>query len=210
MTGRQVCESYPATNTYCTFFVGNCNNNNCTQDGQTPDNDGDAYPATEDCNDDVFAINPSATENCNDLIDNDCDGLVDSADTDKCAQCDPINCTSPQVPGPYPTCGCVNPPQSPILIDVGGNGFNLTDNASGIRFDLNSDGKVERLGWTRVGSDDAWLALDRNRNGLIDNGAELFGNFTPQPASNAPNGFIAAAEYDGPRSRAATVIWRAG
>ena len=112
----------------------------------------------------------------------------------------PGNYGCPSGTFPNYSCGCCVY-SSPIVVDVEGNGFNLTDGAGGVEFDINGDGRREKLSWTAANSDDAWLTLDRNGNGVIDNGAELFGDSTPQP--NPPpaelrNGFLALAEFDKP------------
>ena len=104
----------------------------------------------------------------------------------------------------YDSCGCyggctLGGACSPIIIDIVGNGFTLTDALNGVDFDVDGDGVPERRAWTDVSSDDAWLVLDRNGNGIIDNGRELFGSVTsqpPPPSGIELNGFNALAVYD--------------
>jgi hypothetical protein len=85
----------------------------------------------------------------------------------------------------------------PLLIDVNGDGYSLTSAANGVVFDLRANGMPKKFSWTAPDSDDAWLALDRNGNGLIDDGSELFGNSTPHSGGGRDtNGFKALAFYD--------------
>ena len=89
---------------------------------------------------------------------------------------------------------------TPILIDAAGQGFHLTDPTHGVQFKFFPNKPPVQISWTDAESSNGWLALDRNRNGLIDNATELFGNLTSQPPSADRNGFIALAAFDDPQN----------
>lgn len=68
---------------------------------------------------------------------------------------------------------------TPIIIPLTkSQAIKLTGVAGGVGFDFDGDGSVERTAWTAPGSRLAFLAIDRNGNGSIDSGSELFGNHT--------------------------------
>jgi hypothetical protein len=86
-------------------------------------------------------------------------------------------------------------PRDPIILDLNGNGLETVGLAANIHFDFDADGVLTKTGW--AGKDDALLVWDRNANGNIDTGVELFGDFTMLPNGTlAPNGFAALAALD--------------
>jgi hypothetical protein len=87
------------------------------------------------------------------------------------------------------------PPRDPIILDLDGDGLETVGLASNVYFDFDGDGVLTKTGW--AAANDALLVWDRNGNGTIDTGAELFGDFTPLPNGTlAPNGFAALAALD--------------
>lgn len=93
---------------------------------------------------------------------------------------------------------CITYPElcTPIVIDIARDGFRFTGFDSWVAFDINADGTPERITWTDPAAEEAFLVLDRNGNGRIDDGAELFGAVTEQPGSDERNGFKALAVFD--------------
>ncbi len=87
--------------------------------------------------------------------------------------------------------------EDPVIVSLEDSHYELTDTRSGVEFDLNGDGEAEQIPWTG-GKDDAFLVLDRNGNGSIDDGRELFSHISPQQPSRTPNGFLALKMFDDP------------
>ena len=84
----------------------------------------------------------------------------------------------------------------PLILDIDGDGIHTTNpDNSNAYFDFDGSGSRTHTGWISTG--DGFLVLDRNHNGTIDSGAELFSNFTPLANGTlAANGFDALREFD--------------
>jgi hypothetical protein len=112
-----------------------------------------------------------------------------------------VSCT-PQVGSVMPTGSDCN--SSPIIIDTSNKGFVFTDPTKGdyVTFDITGTGNPVKLSWPDHNSGNAWLVYDRDGDGVIKDGTELFGNFSPHADGGHPdglaNGFLALGWYDQP------------
>ena len=84
----------------------------------------------------------------------------------------------------------------PIVLDLNHNNTTSTNlENSTAYFDYDGDGDREHTAWAE--KDDALLAVDLNNDGVINDGSELFGNFTKLPDGTlAADGYAALAQYD--------------
>jgi hypothetical protein len=146
----------------------------------------------------------NAEELCVDFCDDDgvdvisCDGspangICFCGNPYTCQPCqrDPQDC-DPQTPLNSTTCECQG---TPIIIDADGAGIELTNIMGGVEFNFTGK-KTQRMAWTRPNVNSGFLVLDRNRDGEINDGREMFGSSTQQPQSDTPNGFKALAVFD--------------
>jgi hypothetical protein len=85
--------------------------------------------------------------------------------------------------------------RDPLTLDLDGDGLETVPVSAGVLFDHDADGVRTGTGW--VASDDGFLVLDRNGNGTIDSGRELFGDSTLKTNGQlAIDGFDALADLD--------------
>lgn len=93
--------------------------------------------------------------------------------------------------------GAVLACNSPILLDLNGDGIRTTTGWYPVRFDFQGDGVWEITAWTAPDGDEGFLWLDLNDNGIVDSGRELFGDSTLLPTGETSrHGFEALAVYD--------------
>ena len=77
----------------------------------------------------------------------------------------------------------------PLVLDLGGSGIELSSAEDGVYFDIRGDGTPVRTAFIR--GDTAFLYLDANSNGIVDDAGELFGD-----QGGFANGFAKLSQYD--------------
>ena len=67
-------------------------------------------------------------------------------------------------------------PVTMFVLDLAGNGHSFTGLRDGIEFDLDGSGKRVRTGWPSHSSDDVFLTMDVNGDGMVTSAVELLGS----------------------------------
>lgn len=192
-----ICNNGTLSNTteyQCTASSGTCGNNTsqCGADGCDCQ-----YYTGDSCGEcGTYACDGDCQDPCSGQGSGDCQDFDDGGFTYLCGGewCDSNGCDGSG-------CGCEDD-YDPIIISLDGLKYGLTNFQNGVQFDFFNKGVLNQMAWTAKGWYGGFLALDRNGNGKIDNGTELFGNVTPQTPvpGKKPNGFLALAEYDKPEN----------
>lgn len=105
------------------------------------------------------------------------------------------SCIRPEVNSEFQAASSFTQRIDPLSLDLDGDGIETVGANAGIIFDFDGDGLKTGTGWVK--GDDGFLVLDRNGNGQIDNGGELFGVDTVKAnGQKATDGFDALKDFD--------------
>ncbi|HEY0144485.1 MAG TPA: hypothetical protein VGF48_26615 [Thermoanaerobaculia bacterium] len=87
--------------------------------------------------------------------------------------------------------------QSPLILDLNGDGIHTVGLSDPVLFDYDGDGDRDTGGWTNPSTEEGFLWIDLDTNHRVDGGHELLGVGTVLPdGTKAPNGFEALRVYD--------------
>ncbi len=131
-------------------------------------------------------------------------GTMDPGDPRDSLGGDMADTTSGGLADDYDEAGQAQPPRDPLILHLNGKSqiefIPMDDAHDPVYFDLDKNGFAERIAW--IGPKDGYLALDRNGNGRIDDGGELFTNYmvigrdADGNEITAENGFVALKSFD--------------